>query len=86
MQRENQKYFKERAVFYASRLINEQGPNEKDGKWDYNIREAYMIAILDNFVLDKGEETEYFHDACWKYGGAKDLLSDKFWIFFFRIT
>ena len=72
-------------MFYASRLINGQGPNQKDGKWDYNIGEVYMIAILDNFVLDKAEDTEYFHDACWKYGGAKNLLSDKCWIYFLEL-
>jgi predicted transposase/invertase (TIGR01784 family) len=45
VQQAKQKYFQKRILFYASRLIQEQGIKGKD--WDYNFKGVYSIAILD---------------------------------------
>lgn len=42
VQRSKQKYFKERALFYASKLIVEQAPRGKRKEWKYNISEVYL--------------------------------------------
>ena len=45
VQRAKQKYFHKRILFYASRLIQEQGI--KETKWDYNFNGVYCIGILE---------------------------------------
>ena len=85
MQREGQEFFKERAVFYASRLVTEQGRNEKDGKWNFDIRDVYMIGILENFVLDEGQKDEYFHKACWGYRRDGKIFLNKIWCIFLEL-
>ena len=46
IQRAKQGYFKERALFYTSRLISDQAPKGKRNAWAYNIAEVYFIALL----------------------------------------
>jgi predicted transposase/invertase (TIGR01784 family) len=53
VQRAEQEFFKKRLLFYASRLIQEQGIKGK--KWDYNFKGVYSIAILD-FDMPKNQE------------------------------
>ena len=50
MQRGRQDFFKERAIFYTSRLISEQLP--KGNKWGYKLKEVYFIALLE-FTLEE---------------------------------
>ena len=47
MQRAEQKYFRDRSLFYSAFPILKQAYK---GKWDFNLKAVYMIAILD-FVL-----------------------------------
>lgn len=51
MQRGNQHNFKDRAVFYTSRLINDQLPRGRKN-WNTGLKEVYLIGILD-FNLKK---------------------------------
>jgi predicted transposase/invertase (TIGR01784 family) len=44
LQRAKQEFFKERSIFYASRAIEEQS---EQGKWNYNLKAVYTIAIMD---------------------------------------
>jgi predicted transposase/invertase (TIGR01784 family) len=53
VQRAEQEFFKKRLLFYASRLVQEQGIKGK--KWDYNFKGVYSIAILD-FDMPESEE------------------------------
>ena len=48
MQNRNQPFFKNRAIYYTSRSIVEQG--EQGSKWEYEIKAVYLIAFL-NFRL-----------------------------------
>ncbi|MCF0056235.1 Rpn family recombination-promoting nuclease/putative transposase [Dyadobacter sp. CY356] len=61
MQRGRQDFFKERAIFYTSRLISEQLP--KGNKWGYKLKEVYFIALLE-FTLEESTSEQYLHDLC----------------------
>jgi predicted transposase/invertase (TIGR01784 family) len=53
VQRAEQEFFKKRLLFYASRLVQEQGVKGKN--WDYNFKGVYSIAILD-FDMPESQE------------------------------
>ena len=58
MQKAEQKFFKDRSVFYATFPIREQA---KRGEWDYSLKAVYTVGIL-NFVFDEDKDSqEYFH-------------------------
>ena len=61
MQKSKQRYFKDRILYYSTFPITSQAP--KDGKWNYQLKAVYVIAIL-NFELeqDKNETDEYMYD------------------------
>ena len=56
MQRGEQRYFKDRSIYYASFPIREQG---QKGEWDYRLKAVYIIGIL-NFTFEN-EDTNYYH-------------------------
>jgi len=64
VQRGKQGNFKQRAIFYTSRLITVQAPKGKRSEWAYNVKEVYLIALLEDFSLDAGNEQEFLHDIC----------------------
>ena len=64
VQRIHQQYFKDRAVYYSSRLIHEQAP--KGGKWDYSLKEVYFIGLMD-CVLEDSDPSEYLHRVKFAY-------------------
>jgi predicted transposase/invertase (TIGR01784 family) len=54
MQRVSQTYYKDRALYYASFPIQEQGKRARD--WDYKLQPVYSVNIV-NFILDENRET-----------------------------
>lgn len=64
VQRGRQGYFKERALFYTSRLISDQAPKGKRNVWGYNLTEVYLVALLEDFTLEIGSGNNYLHDIC----------------------
>ncbi len=64
VQRGRQGYFKERALFYTSRLISDQAPKGNRSAWAYNIAEVYLIALLEDFTLENSPANTYLHDIC----------------------
>lgn len=64
VQRARQGYFKERSLFYTSRLISDQSPKGKRSAWAYNLAEVYLIALLEDFTLDDNSTFVYLHDIC----------------------
>jgi predicted transposase/invertase (TIGR01784 family) len=62
VQRGRQGYFKERALFYTSRLISEQAPKGKRSEWAYNLTEVYLVALLEDFTLGVDESDRYLHN------------------------
>ncbi len=73
MQRARQENFKDRAVFYTSRLISSQVQRSKKS-WNYQLKEVFFIALLEfrmeshddfylhNYVLSDRETHEIFYD------------------------
>lgn len=61
MQRAEQKNFRDRAVFYTSRLINEQLPRGSS-HWDVELKEVFLVAILDFNFKDSAAD-RYLHDV-----------------------
>jgi predicted transposase/invertase (TIGR01784 family) len=64
VQRARQARFKERALFYTSRLISEQAPKGGRTAWGYNISEVYLIALMEDFTLEDAPKSQYLHDIC----------------------
>lgn len=64
VQRIHQQYFKDRAIYYTSRLIHDQAP--RGGDWDYALKEVYFIGLMD-FVFDDSEAKEYLHRISLRY-------------------
>jgi len=63
VQRAKQEYFKQRVLFYTSRLISGQAPKGKRAQWKYNLSEVYLIALLENFTLDGSPAGSYLHNV-----------------------
>ena len=51
VQRGRQGFFKERALFYTSRLISGQAPKGRRSEWAYNLSGVYLIALAGRFYL-----------------------------------
>jgi len=62
MQRQYQKNFKERSLFYASRLITEQAPRGSRKAWAYALQDVYVIALLEGFTVNSGSNDMWLHD------------------------
>jgi len=62
LQKTKQKYFKDRTIYYSTFPIQEQAIMGKE--WDFELRNVYMIAILD-FVFDedKNQTEKYRYDV-----------------------
>ena len=60
MQRTDQRHFRDRAIFYMSRLISQQLSRGKHN-WETPLNETYLIAILD-FRLKDSEPGTYLQD------------------------
>ncbi len=58
VQRIRQKFFKDRAVYYSTGLIQDQAP--QGSHWDYSLKKVYFIGILD-FILEDSDLNEYLH-------------------------
>ena len=50
MQKAEQRYFKDRSLYYATTPIREQAPQ---GKWDYRLENVYTVGVLDFTFPDK---------------------------------
>ena len=54
MQKAEQRFFKDRSIYYATAPIREQAPR---GKWDYHLEDVTTVGILD-FEFPEGEYPE----------------------------
>jgi len=61
MQRAEQRNFRDRTVFYTSRLINEQLPKGQS-HWNIELKEVYLIAILE-FNFRESNPGDYLHNV-----------------------
>ena len=77
VQRARQDRFKERALFYTSRLITDQAPKGKRAAWGYNIAEVYFVALLEDFTLTGNPADKYLHDICLCNRDTGEIFYDK---------
>ncbi|MGJ7031269.1 Rpn family recombination-promoting nuclease/putative transposase [Niabella hirudinis] len=77
VQRSNQKNFKERALFYTSRLISDLAPKGKRGLWSYALPEVYLIALLENAAIGDNAEGPVVHDVGLYNVGSETPFYDK---------
>jgi len=76
LQKTKQKYFKDRTVYYSTFPIQEQAIVGQD--WDFELRNVYLIAILD-FVFDedKDEAEKFRYDVKLSDIETKKVFYDK---------
>jgi len=77
VQRGRQGRFKERALFYTSRLISDQAPKGKRAEWDYDITGVYLVALLEDFTLEGNPDDKYLHDICLCNRETGEVFYDK---------
>jgi len=75
MQRAEQRNFSDRAVFYTSRLINEQLPKGKS-HWNIELKEVYLIAILE-FNLKNSPPGRYLHNVALTNTDTNEVFYNK---------
>jgi len=61
MQKAEQKFFKDRTIFYSTFPIQEQA-RSKDRFWDFELKAVYTIGILD-FEFEESDPDKYRHDV-----------------------
>lgn len=59
MQKAEQKYFKDRSIFYSTFPIREQAPK---GEWNFELKKVYTICIL-NFIFDDSTDECMHHEV-----------------------
>ncbi len=59
MQKAEQKYFKDRSVYYASFPIQEQAVIGNE--WDFSLKAIYFVGILDFVFEEDAADPNYFH-------------------------
>ena len=73
MQRGEQRFFKDRSIYYSTFPIREQG---QKGEWDYELKAVYVIGIL-NFTFDDTDENYYHHEVQLMDTKTKQVFYDK---------
>ena len=75
LQKAEQKFFKDRTVYYSTFPIQEQS---KRGDWDYKLNPVYCIGILDfSFEEDKDFPDKYLYEVELTERITKKLFYDK---------
>ncbi len=75
MQKAEQKFFKDRTVFYSTFPIQEQARN-KDRFWTFELKAVYTIGILD-FVFEESDPDKFRHDVKLTEQETKKVFYDK---------
>ena len=77
IQRGRQFYFKERALFYTSRLISSQAPKGEAGHWKYDLKEVYLVALLEKTIPDDSPADNFLHNVGLCYTSTGQLFYNK---------
>ena len=89
MQKRNQTWFRERCLYYATFLIQEQAVK---GRWDYSICPVYMVSILD-FEMEHSfpegiagrTESKRIHRYFLKEEDTGELMTDRLGFVFLEV-
>ncbi|HMI03092.1 MAG TPA: Rpn family recombination-promoting nuclease/putative transposase [Pedobacter sp.] len=82
VQRASQEFFIDRALYYASKAISEQALKVKGKKWNYKLKEVYVISFLENFRLPNSLPSAYVHDICLTNRYTGKIFYDKMGLIF----
>lgn len=85
VQRQEQQYFKERSLFYASRLMSDQAPKGDKG-WKYNLKEVYSISLLEKFTLPGTSPDKYLHKVSLCNVETGEIFYDKLHFIYVEMT
>ena len=84
MQRVRQEYFKDRALYYTSRLIQRLlSKGEETNR--YELPAVYLIGILE-FRMDDNQKEQYFHDIALRDKENGKLFYNKFGFKFLELS
>ena len=75
MQKAEQKFFKDRTVFYSTFPIQEQARN-KDRSWNFELKAVYTVGILD-FYFEESEPDKFKHEVKLTEQETKKVFYDK---------
>ena len=76
MQLQPQGYFKNRLLYYGSRMIQEQGEGNKGDEWGFDLKKVYSISIV-NFRLNRQERKTKEDKTIEKYASYVQLMDKK---------
>ncbi len=68
VQRSRHVNLKKRMLYYASKIASEQAPRGKRKEWNYNVKEIYVIILMDGFSFSSdrsGYQSEQFIHPIW---------------------
>lgn len=75
MQKGEQRFFKDRSIYYATTPIREQAPQ---GRWDYHLEDVYLVGVLDFVFPDEEYPKEiYRHEIKLKDVEDNHVFYDK---------
>ena len=83
VQRLHQTYFKDRAIYYTSSLIHDQGP-KGEYKWNFRLKEVYLIGLMD-FTFEDTRPQTYLHRVHLTYEKTKKVFYNKLGYIFIEI-
>ncbi len=75
MQKAEQKFFKDRTVFYSTFPIQEQARNREED-WNFKLKSVYTIGILD-FTFEESDADKYHHNVKLTEQETKKVFYDK---------
>src|SRR5690606_22247281 len=83
LQKAEQKFFKDRTIYYSSFPIQEQA---EKGDWSYQLQPVYCIGILDFiFAEDKNNPDKYFYRIGLSDTETNKLFYDKLFYLYFEV-
>lgn len=85
VQRSRQEHFKERILYYSSRIISDMAPKGGRRVWNYRISEVYVLVLMDNFTFAGVEHEEYLHNVCLYDLDLKEIFYDKYWCIYIEL-
>ncbi len=75
MQKAEQKFFKDRTVFYSTFPIQEQARNQEKN-WNFELKSVYTVGILD-FTFEESDANKYHHNVKLTEQETKKVFYDK---------
>lgn len=83
VQRADQKFFTDRAVFYTASKLYEQGP-KGDKRWNFELKEVYFIGLAD-FNFDNCSPGSYLHWVRLAEEGTEQVFYNKLAFIFLEL-